>query len=333
MAARRKRRWLDRWVTPGAQKMLVGMAVVGLFMLSCAGLAWLWDIPSPAYTELDRYDITPAGQRVLMFEFDAARDRVLIVTQAAPPADNQRVVRVEVYIWDVTTRQLASIGQFDGVALREHSWERHDEATRASDGGFFLFTRTLLRIGGDGQVTSYPNRTPSLTPEDVQRLANTYDASGEPVYRIDRGAAEPSQAASRHYLFAIDGQPFFLHNLTEDPLAVTTGQAPRERAVLNNPVVHLNVPMNPDFVRESPLFDAWNHESYESEAERMIVTTRRDCFMVPLCPHYPKIIVKVERRRYAFDSHHYPFVPQSGYMTARDGTLFWLRDGHLYALR
>jgi hypothetical protein len=145
--------------------------------------------------------------------------------------------------------------------------------------------------------------------------------------------AETRQVAFRYYLFTLDGQPFFLHNLNEDPLVVTTGQAPRERATLDNPVVPLNVPSNPDFVRESPLFDAWNHESYESEGERMTITTRRDCFMVPLCPFYPKIIVKVERRRYAFDSHHYPFVPQSGYLTARDGTLFWLRDGHLYALR
>jgi hypothetical protein len=182
-------------------------------------------------------------------------------------------------------------------------------------------------------VTSYPNRTPSLTPEEVRRLADTYDASGEPVYRIDRGVAEPQQAASRYYLFALDGQPFFMHNLTEGPLVVTTGHASSERAVLDNPVIPINAPSNPDFVRESPLFDAWNHESYESKDERMTVTTRRDCFMVPVCPSYPKLIVRVERRRYVFDSHHYPFVPQSGYLTTRDGTLIWLSDGHLYALR
>ncbi|MFN8512411.1 MAG: hypothetical protein U0232_18855 [Thermomicrobiales bacterium] len=309
------------------------MLAIGLPLLACIAVTYMRIADAnPPYTDLARYDITPSDQPVLMFEFSAARDQILIVTQATPP-DDRRVVRVEAFLWDIRSRRATSIGQFDGVALREHSWERQDEATRSSDGDFFLFTRTLLRISSDGRMTSYSNRTQSLTPDEILRIARAYEDSGTPVYRIDRGVTEARQTAGRYYLFALDGQPFFLNSLTEDPLVVTSSQTPRERVMLSNPVVPLNAPINPAFTRESPLFDAWNNRSYESKGERMTVTARRNCFMVPLCPTYPKIIVKVARRGYAFESYRYPFVPQSGYMTTQDGTLFWLRDGHLYALR
>jgi hypothetical protein len=53
MATRRMRKFLDRWVTKGAQKMLLGMAVFGLLVFVC----WLpWYIlvgPQEPYPDVD----------------------------------------------------------------------------------------------------------------------------------------------------------------------------------------------------------------------------------------------------------------------------------------
>jgi hypothetical protein len=49
------KRWLDRWVTPGAQRMLAGMAVVSLLALAC----WL-----PLYLTFGRYPDLPSRQEL-----------------------------------------------------------------------------------------------------------------------------------------------------------------------------------------------------------------------------------------------------------------------------
>jgi len=284
-------------------------------IMACVGFPRLLTARTPTPTPLGPYDLTPAGQRVLMFEFSAARDRALIVAAVATEDDPDRRKRAELYLWEAATRRLRSLGRFDGVAAPDLHWVASGTLVRASDGGFFLFADELLRIADDGRVTPYPygNRygKPQLTADERLALRRAYEA--HPEWTV-------AQIGSAYRLYEFDGR--------RTVLQVEAGSI-----VPDNPTVNLWVPPNPDFAPGSAITNAWSGVPYTSPSERLRVTAKvYGCVPLLWCLKSPTIVARIDARQYAFDYPN-PFAPLSGYLTATDGTLFWLRDGHLYVLR
>lgn len=135
MAKTRAKAWLDRWVEPGAQKIFAVLLALIALGVAC----WLplrpFLEPAPRLTALGPFALTPAGQHVTMFEFSAARDRALLFAPVASQDDPNQRQRVEVYLWDVATRRLRSLGRFDGVAAPSLAWVADGKLGRTADGG------------------------------------------------------------------------------------------------------------------------------------------------------------------------------------------------------
>lgn len=163
-------------------------------------------------------------------------------------------------------------------------------------------------------MTPYPygNRygEPQLTADERLALRRAYEAHPEwNVAQIDV-----------YRLYAFDGRRTALQ--MEPGLIVPA-----------NPTVSLAVPPNPDFARGSAVTHAWSGVPYSSPTERLRVTAKvYGCVPFFWCLKQPTFVVRVDVRRYTF-AYPNPYIPRSGYFTAADGTLFWLRGGQLYTLR
>jgi hypothetical protein len=328
------KRWLDRWVTPGAQKMLVGMAVclpiLGCLVTMCARLG----SDGPPYTKLAPYALTPDGPVALRFELSVDRDAVLYVTRPAPWTGTfpQRVT-LNLHRWEHGTRRDTLVGRITEPAA--DSSYSGPPIVAATDGGFYMWVSDgVARVTPEGQLETYANPHYDLRAEDVRAIARAYGAApARPIARVEWPSRDPNQPL-RTYFFNAEGRSLALCCLTEHPLVVENWRGAIARATLDNPILEVSAPPNPTFV-EGAFHDYKGGAPLTSAAEGLRIERR--CYGRVYRCGGTKYIATVQGRRFVIPGRDYishdVLLPRSRYLTMRDGTLLWIHEGTLYALR